>query len=307
MRIADSQVAALREYQINAAYEQLVQAQTVISTGRQINAPSDNPYGTSVALELQAEEAQNTGFSNTATDTLSWMQATDTALSGVGNVLTQARTLAVQASNGTLTSDNLQSIASQLSQLIQQAIQSANSTYGGRYVLGGYQDHTAPFALSADGSQVVYSGDTGAIDREISPGQTMQININGSGSAASPGTLPTTNGALPTAFAALLQLQSDLQSGNQTAIGTTDLTAIDQASDGILLAQGTNGASISRIQALQTTLSTTQTNLQAQYSTIVDADVAQASINYNSCQVTYQAALTIAGKSVEPSLLSFLQ
>ena len=49
MRISDQQIIALTQFQMNADYDQLSQAQTVLATGRQINTPSDNPIGAATA------------------------------------------------------------------------------------------------------------------------------------------------------------------------------------------------------------------------------------------------------------------
>ncbi len=294
MRISDRQIVATREYQINSAYENLARAENVVSTDRNVNSPADDPYGTSIALRLQASEDQNTQFSSTASDTLAWLQSTTSALEGVNSALTQARALAVQGGDGTLTTDEMQTLATQVGQLVQEGIQSANTDYAGRYVLSGFQTSTVPFSLNTSTNSVDYSGDNGAIVREVSPGVTMQINTPGST-------------AVPAAFAAMIQLETDLQSGNTSSVTGADLTAIDSASSGILVAQASVGAATTRVTALQTTLSTQLSALKDQYSNIVDADLAQASITYTSDQATYQAALTVAGKSVEPSLLSFLQ
>lgn len=296
MRISDQQVISQSVYDMNADYEQMAQAQTVISTGRQINTPSDNPIGTAVALELQGNLAQSNQFTTTANDTLTWLQTTDTSLSGVGSALLQVRSLAVQGANGTLTQSEMRDIAANIDQVLQQAVESANGTDAGRYVLSGFQTNTVPFAVNgAMGSRgVTYQGDSGAIKREISPGQTMQINATG-------------NTALPAVFSAMIQVENDLLAGNTSAVGGADLQAIDQAQDGLLLAQGTVGASINRIQAIQATLQTTQTNLTGQISQLVDANMAQAAVNFSTTQAKYQAALSAAAKVQQPSLLEFLK
>lgn len=293
MRISDQQIIALTQFQMNADYDQLSQAQTVLATGRQINTPSDNPIGAAAALELQGTLAQTNQFASTASDTLSWLQTTNSSLSSVTDMLTQARTLAVQAANGTLTSDERQAIATNVGQLLQQAVQNANATYGGRYVLAGFKTNTAPFTLTPSGVQ--YNGDSGQMMREISAGQTMQINTPGSSSA------------LGATFNAMYQLQQDLQNNNATAIGGADLAAIDGANDQMLVAQAGVGASINRIQGDQNTLQTTQDSLTGQISTLVDANMAQAAVNFSTYQATYQAALSAASKIIQPSLLEFLK
>lgn len=296
MRISDRQIIDLTQYQMNNDYDQLAQAQTVLSTGRQINTPGDNPVGAAAALELQDHLAQTNSFDATASDTLSWLQTTDGSLNSVNDALLQARTLAVQGANGTLTQDQQQAIAANVAQLLQTAVQAANATYNGHYVLSGYKTTTAPFAITTGGSgtAVNYQGDNNAIQREISPGQTMQINMPGST-------------ALPAVFQAIARLQSDLQSGNTAAISGADLQALDQAHDGLLVAQAQVGASVNRVQAVQTSIQTTQVSLSGQYSQLVNADMAKAAIDFSTRQATYQAALSAAAKVIQPTLLEFLK
>lgn len=296
MRISDQQMLAQAQYQMNADYDRLAQAQTVLSTMRQINSPADNPVGAAAALELQDHLAQTNSFSTTASDTLSWLQTTDTSLSSVNDALLQARTLAVQGGDGTLTQDQRRAIASNVAQVLQTAVQAANATYNGHYVLSGYKTSTAPFGITTSGgaTTVNYQGDNNAIQREISPGQMMQINTPGST-------------ALPAVFAAIARLHDDLQAGNTAAISGADLQALDQAHDGLLVSQATVGASINRIQSVQTTLQTTQVNLSGQYSQLVDANMAQAATDFSARQATYQAALSAAAKVIQPTLLEFLK
>ncbi len=291
MRIGNQQIVDLTQYQINQAYESMAQAQTVLSTGKRINSPSDDPVGSAQAIELQGQLAESNQFSSTATDTLSWLQTTDTALTSISTALTQARSIAVQGANGTLTPDEQQALAANVTQLLQQAVQSANSTYNGRYVLSGYRTNTQPFVQS--GNTVTYQGDNGVIQREISPGQYMQINTPGSQ-------------ALPAVFSSLTQLVTDLNAGNTSAV-SADIGTIDSAQNGLLLAQATVGAGVNRITAEQSTLQSTQTTLTGQISNLVNADMAQAAIDFSTRQATYQAALNAAAKVIQPSLLDFLK
>ncbi len=75
----------------------------------------------------------------------------------------------------------------------------------------------------------------------------------------------------------------------------------------MLLAQAGVGAGINRIQQVQTAIQAAQTNLTGQISNLVDANVAQASIDFSTRQATYQASLSAAAKVVQPSLLEFLK
>jgi len=281
MRISEQQIIALTQYDMNAAYESMAQAQTTLATGKTINTPSDNPIGAAVALQLQGHIDQNKGFEQTASDSLGWLQATDAGLSGVNDVVLQARTLAVQGVNGALTNSQRKDIVANVDQLIQQAMQSANGTYGQRYVLGGFASDKPPFIGGQNGAVPTFQGDPNG-----------QIN--------------TTGDVLNPVFQALTQIRNDLQSGNTAALGGADLQQIDSAHDGLLMAQTTVGARINRVQAVQDTLQMAGLNLSGQLSQTVGADFAQASVTFAERQATYQAALTVASKVIQPSLLEFL-
>lgn len=296
MRISDQQIIALTQSSMNDAYERLADAQKVLATGHSINQPSDNPLGAAVAVDLQGHIAQNTAFGTAADDTLSWLQTTSTSLSGVGDALTQARTLAVQGANDTLSPSDRKALASSVMSLLQGAVQSANGDYDGRYVLGGFQTDKPPFVLNTSGGSptVTYQGDGQAIQREILPGQTLQVNVPGST-------------ALPAVFSALAGLYNDLQSGASASTISGDIQTIDNAHDGLMVTQTTVGAAMDRVRAVQQTIQTQGLTLTGQLSNLVDADMAQAATDFSTRQAAYQAALSVAAKVIQPSLLQFLQ
>jgi flagellar hook-associated protein 3 FlgL len=295
MRISDQQIADTLKYQMNASYDQLSQAELVLSSQKKLNTPADNPVGTGVVLNLQAQLAQNAQFQTTATDTQSWLQTTEQALSGVNDILVQARTLAVQGANDTMTLDARQTLGAQVGQLIQQAVQTANASYEGRYVLSGQQTSTVPFVANSQSgaTTVTYQGDEAPMQREVGPGQMMQVNTPG-------------GSALSTVFSALTTLQQDLQSGSASAV-SGDLQTIDQAHSSLLLTQTVVGSRVNQIQAVQTSLQNLSQSMTQQSSQITDADLAQATIDFSTRQATYQAVLAAAGKMTPASLLDFLK
>jgi flagellar hook-associated protein 3 FlgL len=74
----------------------------------------------------------------------------------VGDAVSSAKTLMLEAANGTLTNADRASIASQLQGIYQTVLGQANATDGnGRYLFGGYQDKSVPFVMS--GGAVTYT------------------------------------------------------------------------------------------------------------------------------------------------------
>src|ERR1700728_1697016 len=78
---------------------------TQLSTGLKINSGADDPAGLSIADGLGANIAALTQSSQNASNGIGLLQTADGALSQVTNVLNQAVTIASEASNGGLTTD----------------------------------------------------------------------------------------------------------------------------------------------------------------------------------------------------------
>ena len=87
------------------------------------------------------------------------LQVTDSTLSEVVSQLTSAVSLATQANNGTLNSENREAIVNQLKGIQGQVLSLANTNYLGQYLFAGSQAGTKPFALDAStGAATVFRG-----------------------------------------------------------------------------------------------------------------------------------------------------
>ncbi|WP_083251345.1 flagellar hook-associated protein FlgL [Acidihalobacter yilgarnensis] len=159
---------------------QLSQTQQQLSTGRQILTPADNPAGAAQALNLQSAIDTNTQYQtngNAATARLGLEQST---LQGVGNLLQSVRTLALQGNNGTQTDASRASIASQLSQNLQQLLAMGNTQdAGGSYIFSGSQTQTKPFTQNPNGS-FSYFGDNAQRYLQIDANRQVAVNDAGS-------------------------------------------------------------------------------------------------------------------------------
>ena len=83
---------------INQSLNQLDTTQEELSTGKKINQPSDNPYGTSLALQLNNQIANLNTYSNNVTDGTSWATAGNAALTDITNSVQRIRELTLDPS-----------------------------------------------------------------------------------------------------------------------------------------------------------------------------------------------------------------
>ncbi len=137
-----------------------------ISSGQRVLTPSEDPQSASAAVAMEQSLALNEQFSQARVSSRNLLSQEDNVLGQVSDVLSTAKSLLVQASNGTLNDTDRISVASELNGLYETLIGQANATDGnGRYLFGGTKDKSAPF-VRQDG-HVVYVGDTGQPAQQV--------------------------------------------------------------------------------------------------------------------------------------------
>jgi len=152
-----------------------------LSSGARFHSLSDDPISSGQNVLLLNQIQQDDSFTQSSSLVTGQMQVADSALGSVVSQLTQALSLAISANNGTMNGNNLKSIASQLTGILNEVEALANTSYEGQYVFAGGQTGTVPFSTSNATSPAVtsYSGD-GNINYLHTPnGQKIQLNVPG--------------------------------------------------------------------------------------------------------------------------------
>src|SRR3982074_650961 len=99
-----------------------------LSSGLRINRAGDNAAGLSISEKLRAQIKGLGQAQRNAQDGISLIQTAEGALNETHSILQRMRELAVQASNGTLTSQDLKAISTELTQLGQEIDRIGNTT-----------------------------------------------------------------------------------------------------------------------------------------------------------------------------------
>jgi len=293
-RITEGMTSARVLADIQAVNEQLSATQERIASGKQITKPSDDPFGAGRALQLRADSAATSQYSRNVDDANSWQTVADTALANISDAVNRASNLIIQGANATTNAQGRAAISAELSQLVDQIKSDANAQFAGRYVFSGTKTTTPPYAAGASDA---YAGDTNAVNREIGPGVQMQVNSVGSSIIGD-----DTGGLLKQLRDAI----ANLNSGNQTALQTTDLQNLSAAADRITNERAIVGARSSRLDSASNRLDQVLGVNQKLLSDTEDADMAQTAIDFSTQQAVYTAALKAGAQLIQPSLLDFL-
>ena len=271
--------------------ERLATAQSQVAGGKRIEKPSDDPLGAERAMRLNDQLASNTAYRSAVDESRSWLDATDTALGSLSDIVQRVRELTLQAANGSTTAAGRQSIKLEVDQLTEEAKHTLNSAYDGRYIFSGTATDTAPYSAATGDA---YQGDASPVVRQIGPGVSVQVNVSGDDVLA---------GLLPT----LRTLSAHLAANDTASLGTSDLQAIDAGCDNLTAKRGQVGAVTNRVDAAGTRLDDTTDITTAFLSKTQDADLPQALTDLSAQQTALQAALRGGAALIQQSLMDFLR
>jgi len=150
-----------------------------LSTGNALNNPASNPTAYAQVLNLGSRLANLSNYQQNNQYVQQNLNQSSSTLQSVGTLLNQVQQLAVQMNNGTVNGNDLQNAVTAMQSNLQQLVQLANTqNANGKYIYGGSQDNSPPFALQSDG-QVVYLGDGGTNSLQIGPSLSVPSNQPG--------------------------------------------------------------------------------------------------------------------------------
>jgi flagellar hook-associated protein 3 FlgL len=272
----------------------LEKLQNQITSGQALTRPSDDPAAVARGLEYTTDIANGEVYLRTIDNSMSWLNATDSALGEAGSLLQRARELAVQGANGgSMTTADMQQIGAEIDQIMKQMIVTGNASLRGQRLFAGEQVDADPFAVSATTPGYTYTGDTGQMRREYDLNAYVIINTPG-------------QATFDPAIKALFDLRNNLNSGDFSAV-SGNIASIDQALSINLAARADVGAKMNRLEAAQSRQELLQVNLEGLRSKIVDTDITEAISKFSIQETVYNASLQVGGKSIQPSLLDYLK
>lgn len=216
MRISTPMINQLALNGILQDESALSSTQNQLSTGLSINSPADNPAGEVELLQLTSASSQYQQYLSNGKSASANLNLEEQALTSASTTLQSIQSLVTEANSGSNNSSDLQSIATQVQQLEQQLLGTANSTNAtGQYLFAGYSVNTQPFARGSSGS-VNYLGDSGTASVSLDGGTSVQTGDAGSSVFMN---VPTGNGTFAVAASA-----------SNTGTGVVDAGSVTDAS-----------------------------------------------------------------------------
>ena len=277
------------------------ETQEKLSSGKQINRPSDDPSGTRKVLGLRTEELQVQQFLDNTATAKEQMSLTSNALESIDELFAKIKELTVQANNDTLGQAERETIANELDELTESVLQYANTENNGRYIFSGTKTLTAAFTATRDSSgnilSVSYNGNNEEIKYQIGPNSFIQVNLPG-------GKLFQDNKT----FSTLISLKDALKATTFDSSAFSNLrNTLETATDALSTEITKNGAKANRLDLTTYSLESSQTALKELISNTEDADVATLIMDLKHQESVLQSSLKTGAMVIQQTLLDFLR
>ncbi len=124
---------------LNKITTDMARINSQVSSGKQMSKISDDPVNLVTALGIRTNLTQITSYQSNLNFGNSMITAAESALNSMKEMAIRGKELAIQMANGTMTQENRDSAAMEVSHLWEEAIFLANSQVAGKYVFGGYR------------------------------------------------------------------------------------------------------------------------------------------------------------------------
>ncbi len=312
MRISDNLFMNDLQTQMNQLQSQQLTQQNETTTGLKVSLPEDDPSAVGQTLNLQAQSDANTQYQSNITQLQSTATTSASAMSSLQTITEQAAEIATEV-GGTTSSTQLSTYATQVGNLIQEALQAANTKdTQGNYIFGGTINNQPPFVATTDASgnvtAVTYQGNTDASQSLIGAGQTVSVQVPGANTTGSgPTGLFADSRSGADLFGDLISLQQNLASGNTSAISSTNSANLTKDEDNIVSNVAQNGILQSTLQAASSAATQMSTTLTTQTSSLTGADLATTLTQLDQTETALQAAMQSGVKILNLSILNYIQ
>jgi flagellin len=239
-----------------------------LSSGMRITAAKDDAAGLAISEKLRAQIRGLGQAQRNANDGISLVQTAEGALNEVSNALIRMRELGVQASTGTLGTEERGYLNDEFNALMTEIDRIANVTeFNGRYLLNGASCTGVSFQVGLNNNT------NDRITVSISAVRVASLGFSGATSTVSAQSISTATKA------------------------QSSLAIIDEAIKDISNVRGDLGAAQNRLQTTVNNLATQRENISAANSRIRDVDVASETVAMTRSQILMQAGVSVLAQS----------
>lgn len=288
-----TQMSTYRSIQFNLdrTSDDLNQLYLQSSNGKNLQRSSDDPASIGPILSSRTQITTSDRYMDTIAGTQDGLDVLDGYLDSTENLFVRAKEITIYGINGSLSSEDLKTLANEVAQLKTELLDIANANVDGKYIFSGYAENTQPFS----GDPVTYQGTSDHKLVEISAGQTTQTNLSGDELFMSPIDL----------FQTLDDLEAALNANDTDALSNS-MTSIENASEQVRSQRSQMGNISSHLDDVNSMTAKFKLQMQEKLSRYEDADLAEVLSDMTRSEQAYEAALSVSARLSKLSILDYL-
>ena len=346
MRVTNQMMSTSYLKDLNRNLNNLNTLQTQLTTGKEINKASDNPFKTARIMQMYSDISANKQYNENIKDTISWLDTTDTALNQLGSTSQRIRELMVSSGNAIYGSDEKKAIKNEINQLINQTAQILNTNFDGKYIFGGTKSLSKPVGVEKDsnGNNILVFKDAdgnsfneegkayikntdGTIERDANGNLKVEANskpeyenllkqMKSSLSVeVSNGVNMDYNVCAPNiliskkgtnAMKLLNDIVNNLDKENSSEVLNNNLADMDLFIANINNIRGEVGSKQNRRETAKTQNEDQNSSMKEILSKTEDVDMAEKTIELATLQSVYVASLQVSAAIIQKSLVDFI-
>lgn len=267
-----------------------------VSTGKSVNAPSDNPTASAEMVQNTIETGNVDQYTKNISTVQTEVESASSALSSVITELTKAVSLGTEGANGTSSSANRQALATEVQGILTSVVSLANSSVGGTYLFSGTGATTPYTADSSSSTGYAYNGNNDTNSVQVGDQTSIQVNLSGS---------QIFSNSSSSVIGSLSSLVTALESGDSSAIETAT-TSVSSAISYVGQQQVFYSNASNQLTSQGQYLQQDTVTLASQENDLIGVDEATAATNLSQAETANTAAIAAAAKVVPRSLLDYL-
>lgn len=298
MRVTNQMMARNAIVNMNDLRSRLESIQQQVSTGKKFVKNSEDPTGGGEVMRMQSRLQVMEQWDRNLGDAKGWLRDGEQALQHMTDLVSRARELSVYGANATLDQESRRALIPETQQLLEDLLQTLNTERTDGMLFAGHKTGSEPFSLDWTTGAVTYTGDAGEVNREIGPGVTLQVNLDGArfGDPAAPDHMLTT----------MWNLIQDLNNGTSEEVAA-NMQNLNNSMDQILALRSEIGGKDKRVEMMEMRMQEAYIGLNANLQQAQGVEMEKAIIDLTTAETTYRAALQVGARIMPPTLVDFLR
>ena len=178
MRVTNRMLAYTSMRDMQTSLQKLEKYQKELSSGRKINAPSDDPVGTSKALTYRTTLNKIEQYQKNISDAKEIGALGDSNLGDINNLIAHMREIAVRGASSTLSATEKKALSKEVEETIGHIVRLGNASDGNKYIFAGTKNADKPFSIK--NGVVYYEGNQESIISQLDEGVQDAVSLPGS-------------------------------------------------------------------------------------------------------------------------------